>query len=176
MKRLSVILAAIAVLAAGCSKDDNPVSPSDDNHVQFKATLLPANEAPTPIVSPDPEASASGTATIDFTLTRDSAGAITAATANFRVDMTGFPASTAITAAHIHTGASGVAGAILVSADVSANQVTLTNGAGTFSRLNIAISPVSNAQAIINNPAGFYFNVHTLAHGGGVMRGQLVKQ
>jgi len=173
MKRLSVLLAAIAVLAAGCSKD-NPVAPADDNHVQFKATLLPANEAPTPISGP--EAVGSGAATIDFTLTRDSAGAITSATANFRVDVTGFPATTAITAAHIHTGAAGVAGAILVSASVAPGEVTLTNGATTFSRLNIAITPVSNAQAIINNPAGFYFNVHTSANPGGVMRGQLVKQ
>ena len=51
----------------------------------------------------------------------------------------------------------------------------LINGAVTLSRLNIAISAV-NAQAIINNPAGFYFNVHTSANSGGVMRGQLVKQ
>jgi hypothetical protein len=174
MKRLSVILAALAVLAAGCSKD-NPVAPADDNHVQFKATLLPANEAPTPITT-GPEAAGSGTATIDFTLTRDSAGAITAATVNFRVDVTGFPATTAITAAHIHTGAAGVAGAVLVSTTVNPGEVTLTNGAGTFSRLNVAITPVSNAQAIINNPAGFYFNVHTQANTGGVMRGQLVKQ
>ena len=45
---------------------------------------------------------------IDFNLTKDAAGAITAATVDFRVDLTGFPATSAITAAHIHTGAAGV--------------------------------------------------------------------
>ena len=33
-----------------------------------------------------------------------------------------------------------------------------------------------DAQAIVNNPPGYYFNVHTTANTGGVMRGQLVKQ
>jgi CHRD domain-containing protein len=173
MKRLSVIFAALAVLASSCSKD-SPVAPAaDDNHVQFKATLLPANETPT--VPTGPEAAGSGVATIDFNLTRDSAGAITGGTANFRVDVTGFPATTAITAAHIHPGAAGVSGGVLVSADVAAGQVVLTNGAVTFSRLGITLS-AANAQAIVNNPPGYYFNVHTQAWPGGVMRGQLVKQ
>ena len=30
-------------------------------------------------------------------------------------------------------------------------------------------------QAIINNPAGFYFNAHSTLNPGGVVRGQLVK-
>jgi hypothetical protein len=173
MKRFSIIFAALAVFAAGCSKN-NPTTPAvDDTHLQFKATLLPANEAPTPITGP--EAAGSGVATIDFTLTRDSAGAITGGTANFRVDVTGFPATTQITAAHIHPGATGVAGGVLLSAVVNPGEVVLTNGAVTFSRLNIAMTAVI-AQQIVNNPPGYYFNVHTDANKGGVMRGQLVKQ
>ena len=39
-----------------------------------------------------------------------------------------------------------------------------------------AESALADAQAIINNPAGFYFNVHTQAFQAGVMRGQLVLQ
>ena len=31
-------------------------------------------------------------------------------------------------------------------------------------------------QSIIDNPAGFYFNVHSSTNPGGVARGQLVKQ
>jgi CHRD domain len=175
MKRLSVLpvfVVALAVLSTSCSKD-NPVAVVDDTHFQFKATLLPANETPT--VPTGPEAAGSGLATIDFTVTRDSAGAITGGTANFRVDVTGFPATTAITAAHIHPGAAGVAGSVLVSADVAAGQVVLTNGAVTFSRLNIVLK-AADAQAILNNPPGYYFNVHTSAWPAGVMRGQLVKQ
>jgi cell wall-associated NlpC family hydrolase len=173
MKRLPFLMAVLAVLAAGCSKN-NPTTPAvDDTHIQFKATLLPANEAPTPVTGP--EAAGSGLATIDFTLVRDTAGAITSGTVNFRVDVTGFPSTTAITAAHIHPGVAGATGSFIVSADVAPGQVVLTGGAVTFSRLSLAIS-AANAQAILNNPAGFYFNVHTSANPGGVMRGQLVKQ
>jgi hypothetical protein len=172
MKRLSVIFAALAVLAAGCSKNDT-TAPADDTHPSFKATLLPANEVPTQITGP--EAAASGVATIDFTLTKDSAGAITGGTANFRVDVTGFPATTQITAAHIHPGAAGVPGGVLLGANVNPGEITLTNGAASFSRLNVAMSAVI-AQQIVNNPPGYYFNVHTDANKGGVMRGQLVKQ
>ena len=171
MKRLTIIFAALAVLATSCSKD-NPVAPADDNHIQFKATLLPANEVP---AVTGPEAAGSGVATIDFNLTRDSAGAITAGTVNFRVDVTGFPASTAITLSHIHLGAAGVNGGVVVNALVALGEVVLTNGAVTYSRLGITLS-AANAQAIINNPAGYYFNVHTSAFPNGVMRGQLVKQ
>ena len=71
---------------------------------QFKATLLPANEIPAIVGA---EAAASGVATIDFNLVKDAAGAITSGTVNFRVDVTGFPATTAISNAHIHTGAAG---------------------------------------------------------------------
>ena len=173
MKRLPIMLAAIALFATGCSKDAPTAPATDDNHVQFKATLTTANEVPA--IPNAIEAGAQGAATIDFILTRDSGGAITSGTVNFRVDLTNFPSDSVISAAHIHTGAAGVSGGVLVTADVTAGQVTLTNGAGTFSRLNLGIS-AANAQAIINNPAGFYFNVHTQRNTGGVIRGQLVKQ
>jgi hypothetical protein len=173
MKRLSVLFAAITLLATGCSKDSVTAPTTDDNRPQFKATLNSANEVPA--IPNAIEAGAQGTATIDFNLTRDSGGAITGGTVSFRVDLTNFPADSSITAAHIHTGAAGVSGGVLVAADVSPGQVTLTNGAGTFSRLGITIS-AANAQAILNNPAGFYFNVHTSRNTGGVIRGQLVKQ
>ena len=174
MKRLSLIpilVVTLAVLSTSCSKD-NPVAPANDNLVQFKATLLPANEVP-PITNA--ESVGSGSANVDFFLTRDSAGAIASGLVNFRVDVTGYPATTAITASHIHPGAAGVNGSVLVSANVAAGEVVLTNGAVTYFRGGVAIS-AANAQAIINNPAGFYFNVHTTLNSGGVMRGQLVKQ
>jgi len=171
MKRLFVLLSAL-VLVAGCSSDSDTAPAADDNRAQFTATLLTANEVP---AIPNPaEAAATGTAHIDFHLVKDAAGAITSATVDFRVDLANFPSTSAITAAHIHPGAAGTSGGVLVTADVAAGQVTLTNGVGTFSRINLPIS-AANAQAIINNPPGFYFNVHTTANPGGVIRGQLVK-
>lgn len=173
MKRILMLLAVLFV-ATSCGDDDSPTTPADNNHIQYKATLNFANEV-APGGTNAAESAGRGEATIDLNLTRDSAGTITAANFNFRVDLTGFPATTAITLAHIHTGAAGVAGPVLVSAEVSSGQVTLVNGAGTFSRLNITTS-VANAQAIMNNPPGFYLNVHSQANPGGVVRGQLVQQ
>ena len=121
------------------------------------------------------EVEASGVATIDFFLVKDAAGAITSGTVNFRVDVTGFPAGSSIILSHIHTGAAGVSGGVLVNAVVAAGEITLVNGAATYSRLNLPLTAVQATQ-IINNPAGYYFNIHTAAFTQGVMRGQLVKQ
>jgi hypothetical protein len=172
MKRLAIALVGV-LLAAGCSSSSSS-SPSttNTNAVRFTAALTPAQETP-PIAGT--EASGSGTATIDFALTRDASNAITAATVNFQVTMQGFPSTAVVNIAHIHTGAQGVAGPILVNTTVNPGEVVLTNGAGTFTRAGLSLS-ATTAQAIIDNPAGFYFNVHTAANPGGVMRAQLVKQ
>jgi hypothetical protein len=89
--------------------------------------------------------------------------------------MQGFPATTVVNIAHIHTGALGVGGPILISTSVVPGEVTLSNGAGTFTRVAQPVK-TTDMQAILDSPAGFYFNVHTAANPGGVMRGQLVKQ
>ncbi|MDO8795754.1 MAG: CHRD domain-containing protein [Vicinamibacterales bacterium] len=169
MKRVYVLLAAL-VLATGCSSNTAPAA--NDNRPQFVANLLPSSEVP-PVTNA--ESTASGAAVINFNLTKDGTGAITAATVDFRVELSGFPATSTITNAHIHTGAAGVNGGVLVNAQAGSGTVTLTNGVGTFSRPGLPIT-AENAQAIINNPAGFYFNVHTSLNPGGVMRGQIVRQ
>ncbi|HUQ68451.1 MAG TPA: CHRD domain-containing protein, partial [Planctomycetaceae bacterium] len=170
MKRAFVLLSAL-VLIAGCGSSDTSPAASDDNRAQFTANLTATNEVP-PIPNAT-EAAATGTAHIDFHLTKDAAGTITAATVDFRVDLANFPAGSAITLAHIHTGAAGVSGGVLVNTTVAAGEVTLTNGTGTFSRINLTTLSAANAQAIINNPAGFYFNVHSALNPAGVIRGQL---
>jgi hypothetical protein len=70
-----------------------------------------------------------------------------------------------ITAAHIHTGPSGMNGAVLISL------VPLPSAGGTFATLNSA--PVTSMQDVLANPSAFYVNVHTMAHPGGEIRGQL---
>lgn len=71
----------------------------------------------------------------------------------------------AATASHIHTGAAGVSGGVVVGLD--------TDGfSGSSSGCVIADAAV-DLQAIVNNPAGFYANVHTADFPGGAVRGQL---
>ncbi len=137
----------------------------------FTATLSPASENP-PIVGA--EASGSGTATVTFDVTKDAAGNVTASTATFAVTLTGFPAGTPINAAHIHPGAAGVNGGVLVSTTLAPGEVVLANGSGSFTKVNNVDPAVT--QNILNNPAGFYFNVHSTANPGGVARGQLRAQ
>jgi hypothetical protein len=173
MKRLSIAVIGL-LLAAGCSSSSSTPSTTTagTTTTRFTATLSPAQETP-PISNA--ESVGSGTSTMDFNITRDASGTITAATVNFTASIQGFPATTVVNIAHIHTGATGVAGPILISTTVNPGEVTLSSGAGTFTRVAIPVT-VAQMQSILDNPAGFYFNIHTAANPGGVMRGQLVKQ
>ncbi len=174
MKRLSIVVLGL-LLAVGCSSNSTtPTSTAGTTTTRFSATLSPAQE--TPAIT-NAEAAASGTSTMDFAITRDATGAITAATVNFTATMQNFPSTSVVNIAHIHTGATGVSGPILISTTVNAGEVTLANGAGTFSRVAVPVpGGAATMQSILDNPAGFYFNIHTAANPAGVMRGQLVKQ
>ena len=127
----------------------------------FKADLKASNENP-PIT--DAESTCSGTATVTFTST----------SAKFDVSITGCPASTVINIGHIHEGAAGVNGGVKIDSTLKAGDITLSNGAVTFSRTNSAADPAL-ITAIMANPAGYYVNFHSGVHTGGVIRGQLSK-
>ena len=169
MKRLAV-LAAVLAIAVGCGKSSN--EPSGPVNPTFTADLRPANEVP-PIANA--EASGSGTATITFNVTRDAAGNITSGTVSFQVTLSGFPANTPFNIAHIHQAPAGTTGSIVISTSLAAGEVTANaQGGATITKTGIAADPAL-LQSIINNPAGFYFNVHSTLNPGGVARGQLVK-
>ncbi len=168
MKRSGVLLLGVCLLgAAGC--DDDSTSPSN-LPIVMTANLSPANEVP-PIANA--ENTGTGAVQITFNVTRDGTGAITSGTADFHFQLSGFPSSTTIVAAHIHPGAAGVNGGVIVNTGiVAANPVTQTNGVMTFSVNNVSV-PAATLQAIVNNPAGYYFNAHSPTNPGGVARGQL---
>lgn len=172
MSRLVPALALFVCFAFGaaCDDDDSPTSPG--NTVTLTATLSPANEVP-PVTNAD--ASASGMVTVTLNLTRNSAGTITAATADFNASVTGFSPTTTITGAHIHSGAAGVAGSVVVDTGITSGQVTLSAGAGSFTRNGISVTP-DVAQNLINSTSSFYFNVHTALTPTGAVRGQLSRQ
>ncbi|HTH03212.1 MAG TPA: CHRD domain-containing protein [Vicinamibacterales bacterium] len=171
MKRY--VLVAVAILAAACGSS-SPSSPSQATQVVFTAALSPANEVP-PITNADQSGSGSGTFRMD--LTRDGSGAITAAKATFVFSLSSFPANSQLILTHIHTGAAGINGSPIVNSGLSAaTAVAMPNGSlvnQTFS--NIDVTP-TNAQLIIDNPSGYYFNVHTTLSPGGAARAQLVRQ
>jgi CHRD domain-containing protein len=171
MKRLTILAVALAFFA-GCG--DDPTSPSDLSPM-FTAQLSPANEVP-PIGNA--EQSGSGNVTITLTnITRDAAGTITAATADFQVNLTGFPAGTTLTAAHIHNARAGSNGGTINNLGLTANEFVLANGSVSFTKTGIAFTPalIGQVQNMLVDPAGFYFNVHSTVNAGGVARGQLTR-
>lgn len=165
------IIAAITALSAGCAKSSTSPSTPPPTNPTFTADLRPANEVP-PVTNA--ESGGSGQVTITLIVTRDSANAVTAATANFVANFSGFPAGTTLTGAHIHPGAAGSNGGVVVNTAIAQGEIVFANGTGSLSKTVTGVDPAV-ATAILNNPAGYYFNVHTALNPGGVARGQLVR-
>ncbi len=178
MKRFVMAVCAL-FLAVSC--DDGPTTPApgtpQPNTINFVAALSSQNEVP-PITNAD--SPARGECRIQMNLTRDAAGAITGATWNFVFDVTGFPAGTLIVASHIHDAPPGQNSGVVVNSGLSpATGVLLSTGAQsnlTYNNLTVASGSAQLAQRIIDNPNGFYFNVHTQLNPTGAVRGPLVRQ
>lgn len=174
MNRLFVLIVGLSVVAAGCS-DSSPTEPSQGSGAgststsTFTVPLSPANEVP---AISNADASGSGTAIIALTVTRDGSGTITSARADFQISVTGFPAGTRVTDAHIHNAAAGANGGVAVNTTLTSGDITITNGSGSVTKSGINV-PADRAAAILNNPAGHYFNVHTALNPDGAVRGQL---
>jgi hypothetical protein len=77
-----------------------------------------------------------------------------------------------VTDAHIHNGAAGVNAGIYVNAGLTAGELALSNGAGSVAKNGINL-PSDRAAAILADPSGHYFNVHTALNAAGAIRGQL---
>ena len=170
MYRFFVVIVGLSIVAIGCS-ESSPGAPSQGTRTTstFTVPLSSANEVP-PITNAD--AGGSGTATIALTVTKDNSGTITTATANIQISVAGFPAGTTVTDAHIHNGAPGANAGIFVSAGIAAGDVAIANGSGSVTKNGISV-PADRAAAILANPAGHYFNVHTALNPAGAIRGQL---
>lgn len=163
-------LLILGCTTVGCGDESNTLTtPSPASVARFTATLLPSNEVP-PVRGT--EANGSGTAAVTFNLTKDSSGNITAATLDVTASATGFPPGTTLTGAHIHGGAAGSNGGILVSFGLAAGEVVFANGSGSFTKQGVSLT-VDLANSIMANPSAFYVNIHTAANPGGVARGQL---
>jgi len=174
MKRLFVFILGLSVLAVGCGAA-SPTEPSPGTGTGTRTTstftvpLSPANEVPA-ITNADQ--TGAGTAAIALTVTKDASGTITSATADIQITVTGFPAGTVVTDAHVHNAGAGANGGVFVNAGLTSGELTLVNGGGSVTKNGINV-PADRAAAILNNPAGHYFNVHTALNPDGAIRGQL---
>lgn len=170
MNRLLVLIVSLSVLAVGCA-DYSPTAPSQGTTTTstFTVPLSSANEIPA-ITNAD--AGGTGTATIALIVAKDASGTITSATMNFQISVEGLPAGTTVTKAHIHNGAAGVNAGIFVDTTLASGEMAIANGSGSITKNGINV-PADRATAILSNPAGHYFNVHTALNPDGAIRGQL---
>ena len=170
MHRRILSLIAASLLVAGC--DDNGATSPSSLPLVLSAALSPANEVP-PVAND--ESRGTGAAQITVNVTRDAAGAITGGTADMYFQVSGFPTNLRVVGAHIHPGASGITGPALVSTGLAATApFVIESGTGEFRVSGVPVG-ADTIQALANNPAGWYFNVHSPLNPGGFARGQLTR-
>lgn len=169
MFRITSVIVGLSLFAVGCGSSPSEPSQETTTTSTFTVPLSPANEVPA-VVNAD--ATGRGSAIIAVTVRKDASGTITSATADFQIDVTGFPAGTRVTDAHVHNGGAGANASVFISVGLTSGELALTNGSGTISKKGITV-PADRAAAILGNPAGHYFNVHTALNPDGAIRGQL---
>ena len=167
MKRLSLLLVGATISLVGCGSS-SPTGPSESSTTTFTVPLSSANEVPA-ITNAD--AGSTGTAIVTLSVTKDDSGAITSATMGFQLTVAGLPEGSTVTKAHIHNAGAGANGGIFVDTTLASGEVALSNGGGSITKSGISV-PADRAAAILNNPAGHYFNVHTALNPDGAIRGQ----
>jgi hypothetical protein len=171
MRRLAPGL-LLLFLAAAC--DDAPVEPTPDTSAAFTAVLTTANEVP-PVTNV--EFGCAGNVTIRVNnITRNASNAITAAKVDFSGNVTGC-VNASINVGHIHEAGAGLIGEIVVDSGLTPGQLVLVNGLGSFSTIgrDPQRSDFTIIQRMLDNPNGFYFNLHSTINPNGVIRGQLVR-
>jgi len=107
----------------------------------------------------------------------DPAGKITSATAQFSFFVRSCPDGTQISLAHIHQGPAGQNGAVRIDAGLGTSAPTPTKaGEVGLNVENVNVSDFALVADVIANPAAYYFNVHSVLHPQGLVRGQMVHE
>lgn len=155
------ILGIAFLLAAGAAAQTVETIP-------FRAVLSSANEVPPLTIN------ATGAATILVHTVRDASGQLVSGSVDAHVSYR-FAGAVTITAMHIHPGAAGVNGGVVVPFAIARTENS--EGAGSLPAIQTQF-PASNVtlatiNGILANPSQYYFNVHTTDHPGGAIRGQL---
>ena len=159
MRRLSLALAGLFVLLVSATQ-------AQAQTITFNANLHGGNEVPGVVTG------SAGTAVVTWNTTTR--------TGTYRVDVYNMPVGT--TASHIHVGAAGVGGPVVINFTVPAGGISNDFAlSGTFACSDL----VARAAQGINSCEDFeqalvlgntYVNVHSTANPGGEIRGQLNRQ
>lgn len=176
MRKSTMLVTALALLGAlaltvvggatGAAEKSPPKGkPSLSATPVFKLRLKPSQEVP---AIKGLRADAVGSVTFD--LTRNASGAITSGEVIFSFNYA-FPGSVTISGLHIHQGAKGTNGGIVV--DSGTNEPADADGVGNVTKVVAGVP--ATLQAILDNPRGYYVNLHTTtpAHPAGALRAQM---
>ena len=166
MKRIwllvpAVLVGIVALVATGGATAKKPALSATP---VFKLNLRPSQEVP-----PIKGLKADAVGSVTFDLERSSAGAITAGEVIFYFNYS-FPGAVTISGLHIHQGAKGANGPIVVSSGVVS--VADTDGSGNITTVVTGTSPAT-LQAILDHPRDYYVNLHTTVNPAGAMREQM---
>jgi hypothetical protein len=184
MKRFTAAAVVLSLFAAGCDEKLNPVAPTA-GQVALASQLSAAAEVPPAGSQGNPAGAleAGATGTLSVSMVPAAAGSYTASFTfsignliKAGVLPSPLDSGSVIVAGHIHTGAAGVAGPVLVPLPISqAAPIVSPTGSVMLTISNVAVT-ADAANAILANPGGFYFNLHSALNPAGVVRGQLSRQ
>lgn len=138
------------------------------------ARLSTANEVPAVTT-----VTASGLGTIEAVRAYEG-GRLAAGVVVFDVDYQ-VPSDAIFSGMHIHSGAAGVNGPVIINTGIAAGAASVpagTSGAGNlFYRVEVATNvptQSSTLEGLFDTPADYYLNLHTTTFPGGIIRAQLV--
>ena len=158
-RALTLAMAGLFVLLVSAAQ-------AQAQNITWTTTLHGGNEVPGVVTG------SVGTSTVTWNTTTK--------TGTYRVDVYNMPVGT--TASHIHVGAAGVGGPVVINFTVPAGGISNDYAlSGTFSCSDVVVRAAQGInscedfeQALLLDNA--YVNVHSTANPGGEIRGQLVRQ
>ncbi len=156
------VVALVVIGAAGGAQAKKPALSATP---VFKLHLKPSQEVP---AVKGLKADAVGHVTFD--LERSPAGAITSGEVVFYFNYS-FPGSVTINGLHIHEAPKGSAVPTFV-VNSGVTSIADLDGKGNVTTVVTGV-PVATLQAILDNPRGYYVNLHTTANPTGALREQM---
>lgn len=156
-----LVVAALALVVIGGATAKKPALSATP---VFKLNLKPSQEVP-----PVKGLKADAVGSVTFDLERSGAGAITSGEVVFYFNYS-FPAAVTINGLHIHQGAKGTNGPVVVSSGVTS--IADADGHGNITTVVTGTS-AATLQAILDNPRGYYVNLHTSVNPAGALREQM---
>ncbi len=168
MKRLLATIPILVLSFSPALEAGQHIAPGMQS-ILFKVLLSPTKQTP-PITDVQDMADAM----VEFNVHRAEDGEIDMVIVDFRVNYSlGSPQT--FRAMHIHQGAAAMSGPVVIGSNFGP-PIDVPAGEGSFFRTAVVNDPmvIDTVKQIMDNPAGYYLNVHTSANPPGHFRGQLM--